>query len=198
MSSPLVSLRILQIFSIGWQALAFVFITLFLPEPLLPVGIIVSLTGVSLSTASVLKGRSAWAKFSILEMWTVFYVLLISQALTNTIGQYLPITLFQSVMVLFAFEVLTISCEFREQLSNGAPLAGNSRGTESLPHRSARYAFKTVSRLGLLFASCYVLSLAILFLSAYAALATPLITDISLYIIVVSVSLALLLILRED
>lgn len=198
MSSPLVSLRILQIFSIGWQTLAFAFITLFLPQSLLPVGIIGFLAGVSLSTASVLKGRSAWAKFSILEMWLVFYALLISQALTNTIGQYLPITLLQSVMILFAFEVLTISCEFREQLSNGASLAGNSTGTESLPHRSSRYAFKAVSRLGLLFASCYVISLAILFLGASAALTTPLITDISLYIIVVSVSLALLLVLRED
>jgi len=208
LSSPLVSLRILQIFSIGWQALAFAFITLFLPQWLLPVGIIGLLAGVSLSTASVLKGRSAWAKFSILEMWLVFYALLISQALTNSIGQYLPITLLQSVMILFAFEVLTISCEFREQLSNGASLAGNSTGligyakyalsSESLPHRSSRYAFKAVSRLGLLFASCYVISLAILFLGASAALTTPLITDISLYIIVVSVSLALLLVLRED
>jgi hypothetical protein len=198
LSSPLVSLRILQIFSIGWQVLAFAFITLFLPQSLLPVGIIGFLTGVSLSTASVLRGRSDWAKFSILEMWFVFYALLISQALTNTIGQYLPITLLQSVMILFAFEVLTISCEFQEQLSNGASLAGNSTGSEGLPHRSARYAFKAVSRLGLLFASCYVISLAILFLGASAALTTPLITDISLYIIVVSVSLALLLVLRED
>jgi hypothetical protein len=131
-------------------------------------------------------------------MWLIFYALLISQALTNTIGQYLPITLFQSVMILFALEVLTISCEFRKQFSNEVPLARNLTGTEGLPHISARYAFKTISRLGLLFASCYVLSLAILFLSASAALAIPLITDISLYIIVVSISLALLLILRED
>jgi hypothetical protein len=197
-NSPLVSLRVLQIFSIGWQALAFALITLFLPEPLLAVGIIGSLTGVFISTAGVLKGRSEWAKFSILEMWLIFYVLLISQAMANTIGQYLPITLLQSVMILFAVEVLTISCEFREHFSIGVPLAGNSTGTENLPHGSIRYPFKTVSRLGLLFASCYVLSLAILFLSASAALATPLITDISLYIVVVSVSLALLLLLRED
>jgi hypothetical protein len=101
-------------------------------------------------------------------------------------------------MILFALEVLTISCEFREQLSNDFPLAGNSTGAESFPHRSARYALRAVSRLGLLFASCYVLSLAIIFLSASSAFAIPLISDISLYIIVVSVSLALLLILRED
>lgn len=182
----------------GWQAITFAFITLFLPEPLLPVGIILSLTGISIAIASILRGRSAWTKFSMLEMWLVFFALLVSQALTNTIGQYLPITLLQSVMIFFALEVSSVCSEFRLQLSRVMSVGDNLPGMEGRLYSSAQAAFKTISRAGLLFASCYVLSLAILYVSTFAPLASPLITDVSLYIVVVSVSLALLLVSRED
>lgn len=191
-------MRILQVFSVGWQAITFAFITLFLPEPLLPVGIILSLTGISIAIASILRGRSAWTKFSMLEMWLVFFALLVSQALTNTIGQYLPITLLQSVMIFFALEVSSVCSEFRLQLSRVMSVGDNLPGMEGRLYSSAQAAFKTISRAGLLFASCYVLSLAILYVSTFAPLASPLITDVSLYIVVVSVSLALLLVSRED
>ncbi|MGA2972357.1 MAG: hypothetical protein ABSE39_07015 [Candidatus Bathyarchaeia archaeon] len=131
-------------------------------------------------------------------MWLVFFALLISQALTNTIGEYLPITLLQCVMILFALEVLTISCKFQEQLSSGSFETGDSMGTEGLLRRSVQQALKQVSRAGMLFASCYLLSIGFLYVGASAALATPLVADISLYVVVVSVSLALLLLLREE
>lgn len=131
-------------------------------------------------------------------MWLVFFAVLISQALTNTIGEYLPITLLQCVMILFALEVLTISCKFQEQLSNGSFETGDLMGTEGLLRRSTQQAFKQVSRTGMLFASCYLLSIGFLYVGASAALATPLVADISLYVVVVSVSLALLLLLREE
>ena len=185
-------------FSVGWQATAFAFITLFLPEPLLPAGIIVSLTGISIAIASVMKGRSAWTAFSILEMWLIFLALLVSRTLTNTIEQYLPITLLQSIMIFLALEVSTVCCDFRQQLSSVISVADTSPGLEGCPNGSAQAAFRAISRAGLFFASCYVLSLAILYVSTSVALAAPLITDISLYIVVVSVSLALLLLSRED
>ncbi len=139
-----------------------------------------------------------WTKFSILEMWLVFFALLVSQALTNTIGQYLPITLLQSVMIFFALEVSSVCSEFRLQLSRLMSVGDNLPGMEDRLYSSAQAALRTISRAGLLFASCYVLSLAILYVSTFAPLASPLITDVSLYIVVVSVSLALLLVSRED
>lgn len=191
-------MRILQVFSVSWQAIVFTFITLFLPEPLLIVGIVLSLTGMSLAIASVLKGRSAWTEFSILEMWILFFTLIIPQALTDTIGQYLTITLLQSVMILFAREVSSGCCEFRQQLSSVINGGDESTAMAARLYRSAQTELKRISRAGLLFASCYLLSIAILYVSTSATLALPLIADISLYIVVVSVSLALLLLSRED
>lgn len=131
-------------------------------------------------------------------MWLVFFALLISQAVTNTIGEYLPITLLQCVMILFALEVLTISCKFQVQLSSGSSETGDSMGTEDLLCRSVQQAVKQVSRTGMLFASCYLLSFGFLYVGASTAFATPFVADISLYVVVVSVSLALLLLLREE
>lgn len=178
--------------------MVFAFITLFLPEPTFLVGIILSLTGVSFAIAGVLRGRSAWTEFSILEAWFLLFALLFSQALTNTIGQYLPITLLQSVMILFSHEISTVCCEFRQQLSSVVSVGKNLPALEGRLYKPSVTAFRTVSRAGLLITSCYAFSLALLYVSTFAALAPPLITDISLYIVVVSVSLALLLLSRED
>jgi hypothetical protein len=182
----------------GWQAMTFVFITLFLPDPLLIAGIILSLTGMVVAIAGVLRGRSAWAQFSILEIWFAFFVLIISQALTNTIAQYLSITLLQCVMIFFAFELSSVCCDLRQQLSNEISAGDNLLGMEGRLHRSTQAAFRTISRAGLLFASCYVVSMTVLYVSTSVAFVAPVITDISLYVVVVSVSLALLLLSRED
>ena len=137
-----------------------------------------------LATAATLKGRSAWAAFSLLDALLLFFVLLISQAISGTIGQYLPITLLQFVMVLFAIELLTEAAASAEK--------------ESLLKRSARETIRHISRACLLFASCYLVSLGILYIGAFSARPGLLLADISLYIVVVSVSLALLLLFRED
>jgi hypothetical protein len=198
LGSPAHSLRFLQVLTACWQAIVFAFITMLLPKPTFIAGIILSVTGICLAIAGVLRGHSLWTKFSILETWLLFFTLLVSQALSNTIVPYLPITLLQSIMILFAHEVSTVCCEFQQQFSSLVNLENNLRAFEGRLYRSSVTAFRTVSRAGVLFASCYVLSIALLYLSTFTAFAPSLTTDISLYIVVVSIALALLLVSRED
>ncbi len=195
---PFLLQRALQAFAIGWQSLSFVFITLLLPPALLPAGVIGSVVGISLTTAAILKGRSAWVEFSLLDAWLLFFILLISQAAAGTIGEYLPIILLQFVMVLFAVELLTAGSWYRGHSSTEPSKAADSTMSEEFLRRSVQQAFRHVSRAGLLFASCYLVSLGILYLSAIAMPTMPLLADISLYIVIVSVSLALLILLREE
>ncbi len=183
-------------FSTGWQFLTLAFVTTLLPSKLVAVGIIGSVVGASFATMAVLKGRSAYAGVSLLDAWVIFFVLLISQAASETIGQFLPITLLQCVMVLFAVEALTVSCRYRNQLSSQS--TESSVSSELLLRRLSQQAVHHISRAGLLFASCYLASLGILYVGAFTASIAPILSDISLYIIVVSVSLALLILLRED
>lgn len=185
----------LLVFSTGWQLLTLVFVTTFLPSKLVAVGIIGSVVSASLATMAVLKGRSAYAGLSLLDAWIIFFVLLISQAASGTIGQFLPITLLQCVMILFAVEALTVSCRYRHQLSSHSK--ESSASSEPL-RRSSQQAVHHISRAGLLFASCYLASLGILYAGVFTASSVPILSDISLYIVVVSVSLALLILLRQD
>jgi hypothetical protein len=172
--------------------------TILLPHALLPVGVLGSVVGISLTAAAVLKGRSSWVQFSLLDAWSVFFLLLISQVFAQTIGEYLPIILLQFVMVLFAVELLTAGSWYRGRSSTEPSNAADSTMPEELLRRSVQQAFRHVSRAGLLFASCYLVSLGILYLGAFAPLTMPLLADISLYIVVVSVALALLILQRED
>jgi len=153
--------------------------------------------GVAFGTAGVLRGRPLWTKLSVLAMWMTFFSLVIFQAVSGSIEQYLSFTLLQSVMILFATEVATESCKLRNQVSREAK-AILSEGVELKPFTSGQHAFRHVSRLGLLFASSYILSLGFLFAGGIIASAVPLLADISLYIVVVSVSLSLLLLLHEE
>ncbi len=190
------SLGVLLAFSAGWQVLTFAFITILLPPSLLLVGMIGSVVGASFAIIAVLKGSMAYAQMSLLDAWIIFILLLISQAVAGTIGQFLSITVLQCVMVLFAVEVLTVSCRYRKQLSS--EWTGASAWSELPLRRSAQQAARHVSRAGLLFASCYLASLGVLYAAPFTASAAPLLSDISVYIVVVSVSLALLILLRED
>jgi hypothetical protein len=174
-----------------------VFITWFLPVPLFVLGVVLSLTGICIAIASALKGESRWVTVSILEMWFLFFTLIVSQALGDAVGQYLPITLLQLIMILFAYELITATLQFRQQFSS-AIYAGENAGIDSRLRSSAQTAFRAIASAGTLFVGCYTVSLAVLFASTFAALDVPLVSDISLYIVVVSVSLALLLVLRED
>ena len=190
------SLRLLQLFSMGWQSITFVFMVLFLPQRVFGAGVALSLVGVGLGAAGVLRGRPRWTYLSVLTMWTTFFWLIISQAGLGSIEQYLPLTLLQSVMILFATEVATESCKLRIQVSSEAKSI-SSEVVILKPIASGQQAFRHLSRLGLLFASSYVLSLGLLLAGGMIASAVPLFADISLYIVVASVSLSLLLLLRE-
>lgn len=191
------SIKFLQSFSVAWQALSVAFVAILLPKLLFPIGVTASLIALILAAAAVLQARSTLAWLSTLDAWTVFFGLLVSQALSGTIGQYLPITLLQFIMILFAVELLTASCSYEQRSSIEHPqtIESDQAGSHTT---SAQQVFRNVSRSGLLFAGCYLLSLGSIFLGELTAVTIPLLAEISLYLVVVSVSLALLLVLREE
>ena len=169
-----------------------------LPHILLPIGIISTVIGISITAAAVLRSRSLWVRFSLLDAWLLLFLILISQAFTQTIAEYLPITLLGFVMVLFAVELLTDDSLYQANSTTKIAKIFDTAPDEEVFRVSIQQAFRRVSRLGLLFASCYLASLGVIYLAALAPLTIPLIADISLYMVVVLVALALLILLREE
>lgn len=188
----------LQAFVIGWQSLCFLSITILIPQSLLPMGVTGSILGTGLTAAAVLNGRGAWLKLSSFGLWFMFFVLLISQAVDGTIEEYLPITLLQFIMVLASVELLTSGNWYRTgasvRLSEVASPAELSASIDGVVRNASRRIF----RLALLFASCYLVSLGVLYLTTFATITASLLVDISLYIVLVSVALALLILSRES
>ncbi len=193
------SARSLEALAIGWQALCFLTITILLPQPLFLVGLIGSTVGISIATAAVvLRRRPAWIRSSLLDVWFIFLLLLISQAVSGTIGEFVPITLLQFVMVLFSVELLTAGSWYLDSSSKDTLKMPSATMLEETVDTFVQSTFRRVAHVGLLFASCYLLSFGALYLSAFAASSIPILTDISLYIVVVSVALALLILSREE
>ena len=63
--------------------------------------------------------------------------------------------------------------------------------------KSIQQAARRMARVGLLFASFYLISMLALYIGTFVEGLAPVLADVSLYVVVVSVSLALLIILRE-
>jgi hypothetical protein len=101
-------------------------------------------------------------------------------------------------MVLFVVELLTAGSWYRGHSSTDPSKAAGSTMSGEFLRSSGQQAIRHVARAGLLFSSCYLVSLGILYLNAIAIPTMPLLADVSLYIVVVSVSLALLVLLREE
>lgn len=189
--------RVLRIFSVTWLLLTLVFITIFLPPNLLLIGILGSLFGVSFGTMAVVGGRRTWSIIPLFDAGMMFFVLLFIQAISKTVEENLPIMLLQFVMLLYTVELLTVTFKHHNLFSN-ENLRSEALVSTSALTRSAEQALRQMARLGLLFASCYFVSLGILYIGTFVTAITPVLADVSLYVVVVSVSLALLILLRED
>jgi hypothetical protein len=186
---------LLRIFSATWILLTLISITVTLPPTLLPVGIIGSVFGISTGLIAVLNGRWVWSEVSLLDGGLMFLVLLLEENMSKTVEQNLPVMLLQFMMLLFAVEVLSVVSKQHGLFSK---VLIETEGSVSILARSIHQALRRTARLGLLFASSYFISIAILYVGAYIAPLSPILSDISFYIVIVSVSLALLIILREE
>jgi len=187
----------LRVFAVVWLLLSLVFITILFPPHLILLGILGSILGTCIGGMAILKGRWRWAVISLLDGSVMLFVLLLTQAMSKTVGQNLPVTLLQFVMLLFATEVFAVIFKrldlyAKETIQSlvGVPIAVLARSNEQ--------AFRQVARFGLLFASFYLISIAALYLGTYLASITPVLADVSLFVVVVSISLALLVLMRED
>jgi len=122
-------------------------------------------------------------------------VAVLIQVASRTIVQALPGLLLAYVLILFSAEALALTRQHHVMYSKDKK---GSQASSVMLQKSVEHMTRRTIRLGSIFGGCYVITLAVLFLGDVFVTALPALSDISLYIVAVSVSLALLLILRED
>jgi hypothetical protein len=100
-------------------------------------------------------------------------------------------------MVLFGVELMSLNARVIAEASTQAE-AILLEAENGKARSSSRETLGNISRLIVIFSSCYLLSLGLLFVGNLISTAVPFLGDISLYMIVVSVSFALVLLYREE
>ncbi len=189
--------RVLRIFSVAWLLLTLGSTLAFLPSSFLSAGILGMVFGGIIGALAVAVGGRRLAVAAILDAGLMFFMLLLSQTAQRTLSDNLPVTMLQFLMFLFTIEILSLVFEHNALFS---AVTVRSDPSSSIPilGKSIQQVFRRISRLGLLFASCYFISLGLLYVGSFFSLIVPVLSDISLYIVVVTISLSLLIVLQED
>jgi hypothetical protein len=184
------------LFFIGWFSLTMIGIDALWPRALQGLILVISVVGIVLAAASASRGNRLLGGLSLAVAGTAFFALLFLQIASRSVAQISPASVMQFVMILFAVEIFSAVAKLANQFS-GALLW--QEGLYSVPalQRSLEQAFRRLSRAAVVFGTGYVSSMGALFLGAIAPI-PGLLGDISLYVVVVSIALALLLVLRED
>lgn len=126
----------------------------------------------------------------------MFFILLLTDTLSRIIAESLQFRLLQFIMLLFTVEIL--NSVSRQHDFVGKALRPQTRPSLSVLQFSLQHSFSQLTRLGLLFSSCYVISLGILYAGSVVASVVPVLGDVSLYVVIVSIALALLIIFKEE
>lgn len=186
---------ILRIFSVAWILLTMGLTLSFYPQSMLGIGALSSILATILAASAISTGDKARAMLSIAIANVVFFLQLAVQIVSKTVDQTIHVTLLEFVMLLFATEVISVVTKRHSLISKGQHGAENTMSI-SIMQRSLQSGYAQLSRLALLFGGGYLTTLAVSYAATFASFAT-LLGDLSLYVVVVTVSLALILVLRE-
>jgi hypothetical protein len=153
--------------------------------------------GLVLGICAVLIIDLRLARFSSLTTFFTFLSVLLLHALSKSITQYLFLLLLAFVILLYSFENLTMVCE-QGKLSPIQALKYQNEISAFALEKSMNRTLGEVGRKGVIFASCYAATILAVYVGSVVASISSFLTDISLYFLAVSASLALLLALREE
>jgi hypothetical protein len=176
-------------------SMTFVVLAVTFPNELILPAIFGSCLGVLIAGWALLRGDRWWANAALVAGGLTMGISILLQLLYGAILQALPGLLLAYVMLLFSAEGFAlvsghygIQSKYNQNLQSSLAMV-----EESLEHLTRKS-----SRLAALFGGCFVVSLAAISAGDVLVGTVPVLSDLSIYIVAVSVSLALLLILREE
>jgi hypothetical protein len=153
--------------------------------------------GIAVSTIAFLKCDVTWSRITLLAQSILFTIALLSAISTGGPAEEIPILLLAFVMILGTEQALSLISNYGAQfsLSNSAPVTSFNIPTlqRSLDHLYRRLAWD-----GVILGAGYLLSVAIASMGSFLSPLAPALSDISVYVLVTSISLAILIVLREE
>jgi hypothetical protein len=166
------------------------------PQWLTLPAVLVSVLGLMLGGWSVVRANRTLAWCTVVLEALLFVLSLTVQLAFESFRQTLPALLLSYVMILFSVEALDLIGKHSSAHSIQMYALEAPRGI-TMMWKSAEHVFGMLMRLPILFGGGFILALVTMILGSYFASVSSVLSDISVYVVAVSISLALLLVLRE-
>jgi hypothetical protein len=159
--------------------------------------VLVLLIGAAVSTVALVKCDVTWSRITLLAQSILFAITLLSAISTGGLAEEVPILLLAFVMILGTEQALSLIPNYGAQfsLSKSAPVTSFNMPTLQL---SLDRLYRRLTWDGIIFGAAYLLSLTVASMGSLLSSVAPTLSDISVYVIVASISLAILIVLREE
>jgi small-conductance mechanosensitive channel len=178
------------------EFLTFAIIAAMIPPQLGVLRIPALIVGVVISALAAFKCSLMWARIALISEISFFFIP-ITWAVFSSASSVVPVLLLAFVMMMFSEHIVSLFSEYRHQFST---LVGERVLDFNSPAlgRSLAGLYRRLARNGILYACCYVITIGVLLTGLGFSRVAPILSDVSLYILVISISLALLVVMKED
>jgi hypothetical protein len=188
--------NILRMISGAVAMVAFVLSVMAMPTGLGALRIAGLILGVALSGFTSLHCDWTWRRVTLVSEGTFFTLALLASVSANGPPENVPLLLLAFVTILFSEQTLHLTSRYTAQFSTGqqklldfnVPTLG-----KSLNQLCRRLALN-----GATYGTSYCVALSLLLIGAILSPAAPILSDISVYLLVTSIALALLITLKEE
>jgi hypothetical protein len=186
-----------RILVLALLSLTFILLLVSVPEVLILPAVSVSVLGVLFGAWALLKASKVWARAALIAVALLFSLSMTIQLALGSILYNLPVVLLAYLIILFLVEAFDLLWKDFPMHSRQMWALQASHAIPAI-EKSLQHMFRKFARVGLMLGACYFSTLAAVSFGSFFASISPLASDTSIYIVAVSISLALLLILRED
>lgn len=186
-----------RVFVVALLLLAFASLVVSFPRSLMLPAALASGLGMVFAVWSILKPSRTLALSAFFVEALLLTLSLTVQLAFGSVRQALPSTLLAYVMILFSADALVLIQKHYFTHSRRMNALQPSRAVTAM-QKSCEHIFAKLMWLSLLFGAGFILALIAITLGDYFASISSALSDISVYIVVVPISLALLLALREE
>jgi hypothetical protein len=173
-------------------SLAVVTIIACMPSGYQILGLITGFVILTLAGHAMFNGNVGRMRIALISTCLLFSLSLLGCILRKTVVEELPLLILAFIFILFSSETMTL-IDKHCRLHVGTNILNNA-----LTVVSWRIVQRRMAWLAIVFSGCYMLTIFAIYVGLYVHSVVPFLGDASVYLVVATVSLALLVTFRED
>ncbi len=175
----------------------FTLILSIIPVTIWALWLLALLVGVFTSVFALVKCDSTWNRLTLVAEGVLFAIALLSAVSTRGPEENIPILLLAFVLILGIEHVFTLIAQYGRQFSTINSPMGMDFNIPIL-QLSLDRLYRRLAWDGAILSTSYLLSVAVVYLGGIMSPIAPVLSDVSVYVLVTSIALAILIVSREN